>query len=658
PSGSGKTTLLNVVGGLDRYDSGDLLIRGASTKKYKERDWDTYRNHTIGFVFQSYNLIPHQSILSNVELALTLSGVSKKERRKRAAEALKEVGLGDQLHKRPNQMSGGQMQRVAIARALVNNPDVVLADEPTGALDSDTSMQVMELLRQVAKDRLVIMVTHNSELADTYATRIVRLKDGKIVGDTAPWEPEETVSAPEKKKRIRHSSMSFGTALSLSFNNLRTKKARTVLTAFAGSIGIIGIAMILSLSNGVNTYIQNIQKETMTSYPITIFAQTIDLASIMNAGREGAEAEPDHEKDKVYANTYMFDMASTLTTSISENNLTAFKKYLDDKTSPIHEYVGENGIQYSYTMSYEVFAKDPEETFVNTNGIFIRDNRFGFGSMPGSSGMSGSSGASGMSSFMSQNMGTFSEMLPGSGKDLTSPVIKGSYDLLYGSWPESYDEVVLVLDEYNEVFMTRLYELGFLPSREYTEKLTDLQNGVPFENEASSWSYSEACGKEYYLIPACDWYKDRGDGVFEKIEYNADSVAELSENAVRLKISGVVRPAEDSKGGVISGTVGYTRALTDFIIDYTENSPVVKAQRAKPEVNVLTGFEFIAGDDISKAEDAAEYLASLSVAEKADLVRSYMSSMSCMYSSMQTDGQGMDEPETQAQEDRDAGASS
>lgn len=369
PSGSGKTTMLNIIGGLDRYDKGDLIINGISTRKYKDKDWDSYRNHTIGFVFQSYNLIPHQSVLSNVELALTISGISKSERRKKAKAALEKVGLGDQLHKRPNQMSGGQMQRVAIARALVNDPDILLADEPTGALDSETSVQVMELLKEVAKDKLVIMVTHNPELAEEYANRIVRVKDGKIIGDSNPCNvtKEET---PAVHKNMGKSSMSFLTSLSLSFNNLRTKKGRTILTSFAGSIGIIGIALILSLSTGVNMYIDNIQKSTMASYPIQIQAQSFDLSSMMEAGQNAHKAAEnvDHDMDNVYSNTTSLEMAANVSTAISENNLTAFKKYLDDPESKIHEYIGENGISYSYDTKFSVFSYDPDGVLVNTNG--------------------------------------------------------------------------------------------------------------------------------------------------------------------------------------------------------------------------------------------------------------------------------------------------
>ena len=370
PSGSGKTTLLNIIGGLDRYDSGDLIINDISTKKYKDRDWDSYRNHTIGFVFQSYFLIPHQTVLSNVELALTISGVSKAERRQRAIEALDKVGLKDQMHKKPNQMSGGQMQRVAIARALINNPDILLADEPTGALDTKTSIQVMNLLKEVAKDKLVVMVTHNPELAEEYATRIIKLRDGKITDDSDPFEPEGEIKEAEHKN-MGKSSMGFGTALALSFNNLKSKKGRTLLTAFAGSIGIIGIALIASLANGVNTYIEDIQKSTMTSYPITIEEQTMDLTSLIEISKNTAdkndEALKDRTYDRVYSNSQQLEMANAFTTSLTKNNLKKFKEYLDSPDCELKKYVGENGIVYDYSVPFDVYAYDSEGVFFNTN---------------------------------------------------------------------------------------------------------------------------------------------------------------------------------------------------------------------------------------------------------------------------------------------------
>ena len=434
PSGSGKTTLLNIIGGLDRYETGDVIINGVSTKRYKDRDWDSYRNHTIGFVFQSYNLIPHQSILANVELALTISGVSKGERKKRAKEALEKVGLGNQTHKKPNQLSGGQMQRVAIARALVNNPDIVLADEPTGALDSETSVQVMELLKEVAKDRLVVMVTHNPELAQDYATRIIRLRDGKIIDDSNPYSPKMEKAAPPEHRRLGKASMSFLTSLSLSFNNLRTKKGRTLLTSFAGSIGIIGIALILALSTGVNNYITNIQKETMTSYPITISAQAFDMESMMDSAggiTQGLSA-PTENRDGVYADNTLLEGEAALNSSITENNLTAFKDYLENPDSEIRQYIGENGIVYTYDVSFDVFAKDDDGVIGNTD----RETDSNSMSSMNQSMRENMSSMMGVSSSGAEN---FEQLMPGPDGESVSPVVTESYDVLYGSWPQEYN---------------------------------------------------------------------------------------------------------------------------------------------------------------------------------------------------------------------------
>lgn len=616
PSGSGKTTLLNIIGGLDRYDSGDLIINGISTKKYKDRDWDSYRNHTIGFVFQSYNLIPHQSILANVELALTISGISRSERRKRAKQALEEVGLGNQLHKRPNQMSGGQMQRVAIARALVNNPDILLADEPTGALDTETSVQVMELLKEVAKDRLVVMVTHNPELAEEYATRIVKLRDGKITDDSDPYTVDESKLKAPEHKNMGKASMSFLTAMSLSFNNLRTKKGRTFLTSFAGSIGIIGIALILSLSNGVNTYISDLQKSTMTSYPITIEAKSMDLSSMMAAGKENTDSandDPTHELDGVYSDGSSIEMASAMTTSITENNLTEFKKYLDNSASAIHEYIGENGIVYSYDTQFGVYTHDPDGTFVNTDGSTLEDNKE-------NSGMSGDMGGMNMMGTGSSNS-NFEEMLPGQNGTLISSAVTDSYDVLYGAWPSAYNEEVLVLDKNNEITASTLYELGVLPTSEYKELMEKINAGEEVTLETQNWSYEDICKQELYMIPACDTYVDNGNGTFTDISEDHAELEKRMNNAVQLKIVGVIRPSEDADYANISSAVGYTKALTDYIIEYTNDSAVVKAQKASPEINVLNGVSFSPSDDAAKVEDAKAYLSNLSTEEKANMCR-------------------------------------
>ena len=621
PSGSGKTTLLNIIGGLDRYDSGDLVINGISTKKYRDRDWDSYRNHTIGFVFQSYNLIPHQSVLANVELALTISGIGRAERRKRAKEALERVGLGNQLHKRPNQLSGGQMQRVAIARALVNEPDILLADEPTGALDSDTSVQVMELLKEVARDKLVVMVTHNPELAEKYATRIVRLRDGKITDDSDPYVVDEVALAPPKHKNMGRSSMSVLTSLALSFNNLRTKMGRTLLTSFAGSIGIIGIALILSLSTGVNTYISDIQKETMTSYPVTIEAQTVDLSSLLAGSTfSGSAKEAGHALDGVYANTLDVETASAFTSSLTENNLTAFKKYLDNPESEIYQYVGENGVTYGYDVKFNVFTRDPDGKLVTTNGVTI-----GGANQAMMSGMSSMATSTTMSNMMSS--GNFSQLLPGRDGALVSDAILDSYDLLYGSWPENYDEIVLIVDRNNEIRQTTLYELGLLPSSEYAAMMKSLMAGEELETTASRWSYADACKQTYYLLPACDQYVENEDGTYRYAAGTAAGVESLLDKAIALKVVGVVRPQSDQAANYVMNPIGYTQALTDYLVAHTDASDVVTAQRENETVNILTGLEFAPADDATKAADAAEYFAGLTISEKAALCGEMMQSM-------------------------------
>ena len=621
PSGSGKTTLLNIIGGLDRYDSGELIINNISTKRYNDRDWDSYRNHTIGFVFQSYNLIPHQSVLANVELALTISGISGNDRRERAKAALEKVGLGDQLHKRPNQMSGGQMQRVAIARALVNDPDILLADEPTGALDTDTSMQVMELLKEVAKDRLVVMVTHNPELAEKYATRIVKLRDGRIIDDSDTYEIEKTELKEPQHRNMGKSSMSFKTALSLSFNNLRTKKARTLLTSFAGSIGIIGIALILAISTGVNTYISDLQKSTMTSYPISIEAQSMDLSSMLAAGRDNTDSAgegADHEKDAVYSDGSSIEMASSITTSITENNLTKFKEYLESDDCDITQYVGENGIAYSYDTAFSVYAHDPDGILVNTDGSTLDGSS--------SKGVGGMNMMSGMSSMMSSGSNNFEELMPGTEGNLISDAITDNYELLYGEWANSYDEVVLVLDKNNEISSTALYELGILPSSEYKEILQKIEDGQEVALDTRQWSYEEICSQELYMIPACDLYQENENGLFEKIGDTDYEIESLLSSAIKLKITGVIRPAEDAENALISESIGYTSALTEYLIDYTNNSAVVQAQQASPDNNVLNGAEFSPADDAAKIADTKNYLNRLSDKEKADMCREILQS--------------------------------
>ena len=616
PSGSGKTTLLNIIGGLDRYDSGDLIINGISTKKYKDRDWDSYRNHTIGFVFQIYNLIPHQSVLANVELALTISGISRAERRQRAIDALKKVGLSEHIHKKPSQMSGGQMQRVAIARALVNDPDILLADEPTGALDTETSIQVMNLLKEVAKDRLVVMVTHNPELADEYSTRIVKLRDGRIIDDSNPYNIDETLIEEPKHKNMGKSSMSLLTSLSLSFNNLKTKKGRTLLTAFTGSIGIIGIALILAFSNGVNTYISDIQKDTMTSYPITIEAQAIDMTSIMkNAGIKVKDKEVNHDLNLVYSNNIGLEMMSNMTTNITENNLTPFKKYLDNKDSEINKYIGENGVVYSYNIQFDIYAYDSNESIVNTDGSTLDDfNKNIYKSMP-------------MGNMMPSSHNIFSEIMPGANGEIISKVITENYNLLYGEWPSEYNQLVLILDENNEINIKALYQLGILPSSEYKEVMDKINSGEEIEFETKSWSYEDIVKQEFYLIPACDYYVKNKNNTFNYVGDDEAELKNLLNNAVKLNISAIIKPNEDVKNLLINTPVAYTKALTDYIISYTNNSEVVKAQEENKSINVINGMKFEPEDDAIKIEDTKKYLSNLGVSDKAKLSKQILQSV-------------------------------
>lgn len=615
PSGSGKTTLLNMIGGLDRYDSGDLIINGISTKKYRDRDWDSYRNHTVGFVFQSYNLIPHQTVLANVELALTISGIRRRERRRLAVQALEKVGLGSQIHKKPNQMSGGQMQRVAIARALVNNPDILLADEPTGALDTETSVQVMDLLKEVAKDRLVVMVTHNPELAEHYATRIVRLRDGRVTGDSAPFAVEN--ERPAEHRTMGRASMSFGTSLSLSFNNLRTKKGRTLLTAFAGSIGIIGIALILALSTGVNDYIADIQKSTMTSYPITIESETTEVSGLM-AGGAAQTKKTSHGLNGVYATGQDLKSASGVSVNTKKNNLTAFKKYLDNPSSKIRRYVGVNGIVYSYDTAFSVYTHDSEGTLVNTDGS----------TLDGTSDSSGNSAKGGMHAVRNAMLGTsassggMQELLPGVRGKTVSAAVTDNYKLLYGTWPEKYNEVVLVLDKNNEISTKTLYELGILPTSEYRRLMEKLDAGEKVTLKERKWSYRTLCAQTLELLPACDTYQKNSSGNFESAATDAAKTETLLKGAVKLRISGVIRPKGDDGTASISTPLAYTRLLTNYLIDRADASAVVLAQKKSPKVSVLNGMTFEPTNDAAKIADARRYLSNLGISDKAEMFRS------------------------------------
>ena len=629
PSGCGKTTTLNIIGGLDRYTSGDLIINGRSTKDYKDSDWDAYRNHSIGFVFQSYNLIPHQTVLANVELALTLAGVSKKERHRRAVEALERVGLGDQLNKGPSQMSGGQMQRVAIARALINDPDILLADEPTGALDSETSVQVMELLKEVARDRLVVMVTHNPELAQQYSTRIVTLKDGLVTGDSNPYRSEEQAPVlTGKQARGEHkTSMSFLTALSLSLTNLRTKMGRTVLTAFAGSIGIIGIALILALSTGINDYINQVQEDTLSSYPLTIQAENTDMtammASLMGARRDqltGGEAQG-QDPDRVYASTVMYDMMdSMLNAQVETNNLQAFKEYLDNGGGGIKDMAN---VHYSYDFDFDIYTQDENGDIIKCDVMTLMQD-----AMTAMYGGDYSSYFEQMGSMYSA-MDVWEELLPGEDGELVAPQVKADYELLYGGWPRSYDEVILFVDGNNEISDLMLYALGLMPHDDMEEAMISMSKGETVEAPELSWSYEELCELGFKLVLPSEYYQhDPDTGAYTDMsatEAGMDFLYNSDDTGVRLKVAGIARPIGDGNGmggGMTSGGIGYTSALTRFAIETTGETEILKRQLADPDTDVICALPFPKDTDVEptdeeKADAITEYLSTLSVQEKA-----------------------------------------
>ena len=608
-SGCGKTTLLNIVGGLDRYTSGDLIINGKSTKEFNDRDWDTYRNHSIGFVFQTYNLIPHQTVLSNVELALTLSGVSKQERRKRAIEVLKKVGLEDQINKKPNQMSGGQMQRVAIARALVNDPDILLADEPTGALDSETSVQIMELLKEIAKDKLVVMVTHNPELADKYSTRIIRLLDGKITDDTNPYNGEK--AKPKKGNAIKKTYMSFKTALSLSMNNLMTKKGRTILTAVAGSIGIIGIAMILSLSYGVRNYISRVEEDTLSSYPITLEKATVDMSAMMDMMATKQDKE-DKELNKIYSNNILGDIVSSLTAQVQENNLSKFKKFIESDESGISEHV--NAIQYAYDINLQIYKEDTSDGIVQVNPSPIMD-KIGFG------------GGAAMSYSMVE-FDVWTELM--NNEDL----LKEQYDVVAGSWPTKYNEVVLIVNEKHEISDYTLYSLGLKSHDEIDGLFMKIVNGEEVSFEETSYEYSDFIGLTFKLVLNADYYDKQGEIWINK-QSDEKYMKKLIVNGTDIKIVGIIKPNEEALMTSSHGLIGYTSELTEYVINQTNKKEVVKQQLKNPEINIFTGQEF--NDENEKFDittlplEQQKYLASLSQEELAQVIANYMETYGATY---------------------------
>lgn len=585
PSGCGKTTTLNIIGGLDRFNGGDLIINGRSTKDYKDRDWDTYRNHSVGFVFQNYNLIPHQTVLGNVELALTLSGVSKSERQKRAKEALEKVGLGDQLKKKPSQMSGGQMQRVAIARALVNDPEILLADEPTGALDSETSVQIMNILKEISKDRLIIMVTHNPELAENYSTRIVRFMDGKMTSDSNPFDGGYEAKDEDKEKnkeKTKKTTMSFSTALSLSTKNLMTKKGRTFLTSFAGSIGIIGIALILSISNGVQEFIEKVQEDTLSSYPLTIQHETANMNAIMESIMGKQEEITDHPLDKIYSNNIMNSILTSMTNQVQVNNLSDFRDFLEDENNGISQYI--SSISYTYNVPVNIYKRDTSDGAVQVNPYTGFSEAFGDYYDTSSQMMSSMYGMSGMD--------VWSEMLD------NQELLSSQYDVIAGEWADSYDEVMLVVTENNEITDYALYSLGILEKEELDEIIKDAATGeLAFkereEKAQTSYTYDEILGLRFSLVLPTDYYKyNEENGTWDDMTEDEDYMKELIGNAPEIRIAGIIRPNEEAVASAINGTVGYTKELEEYIINGINDSEIVKAQLENPDVDVFSGLEF------------------------------------------------------------------
>ena len=640
-SGCGKTTLLNIIGGLDKYTEGDLFINGVSTKHFKDRDWDNYRNHSVGFVFQSYNLIPHQTVLQNVELALSLSGVSKRERKKRAKEALEKVGLSDQLKKKPSEMSGGQMQRVAIARAIVNNPDIILADEPTGALDTETSVQVMEILKEISKDRLVIMVTHNPELAEKYSTRIIRMLDGVVTSDSSPLTPEEQITSnPEadKKKKHKMPSMSLSTSFSLSLKNLFTKKSRTILTSFAGSIGIIGIALIFAVSQGMTTYINVLQEDTLSSYPITLENQSMDLSSLLETFIGTAKSGKSHDKDAVYQKSMVYDMVNALnSTKTNKNDLKSFKTYLENqlaKDSTNQELKNAvNGVSYTYDFDLLVYTENIDGKIIRSDSEQLMQEilleHFG---MDMSTMVDLNQNGGGMTSMMSmgQGMKLWQEMLSGPNGEIINPLIKKQYDKVYGEWPNEYNEIVLILDENNELDDMALYSLG-LKSKEEIDQMTKAAiSGDKIDYNNKKWSYEEICNREFKVILNSDCFTlDKETGLYTDLRETDAGLKYLYDNGTTLKVTGIIRPNEDAVSTMLTGSIAYTKGLTEYIVSKAHNSAAIKAQKKTPQTDIFTKLPFGENSqnltDKEKQAEFKKYLNKLDDNEKAETYIKIMS---------------------------------
>ena len=622
PSGCGKTTLLNIIGGLDRYTNGDLSINGKSTKEFKDRDWDSYRNHSIGFVFQNYNLIPHQTVLSNVELALTLSGVSKEERRKRAIQALESVGLKDQIHKKPNQMSGGQMQRVAIARALVNNPDIILADEPTGALDTKTSVQIMEILKNISKDKLIIMVTHNPDLAKEYSSRIIKVLDGKVIDDTNPYNSDEETKKGNKKIG-KKPSMSFFTALNLSLNNLMTKKGRTFLTAFAGSIGIIGIALILAISTGVQNYIDKVEEDTLSSYPITIEETTIDMSSMMETmAGENRQDTSNFEEGKIYSSDIMDDMISTLSNKVTTNNLEELKGYLSESNNEIINH--SNSIDYSYNLNINLYKEDTTDGIVKVNPSTVMKAM-------GMSAMTENSDNSSMSSMMMSNTDVWMELMD------NEELLHSQYNLLSGNWPEKYNEVVLVVDEDNQITDYTLYSLGLKNQDELEKKFKAMQKGEEVEeSKQTSYTYDELLNLSFKLILNSDYYVKEKGLWLDKSE-DEKYMKEMIDKAETIKVVGIIKKNPDTVAVSINEGIGYKKELEEYVINKSNEAEIVKEQKENPDINIFSGLNFPTEDEKqsfdynSLSNEQKMAMASLSAEELTQMMEAYTENMNSSY---------------------------
>lgn len=612
-SGCGKTTLLNIIGGLDRYTSGNLIINGKSTKQFKDKDWDAYRNYSVGFVFQSYNLIAHQTILSNVELALTISGVSKKERKQRAIKALEDVGLKEQIHKKPNELSGGQMQRVAIARALVNNPDIILADEPTGALDTKTSVQIMEILKEISKDKLIIMVTHNPELAEKYSTRVIKILDGVITDDTKPYTEEDAKNEDNKAKSGR-TAMKFFTALRLSLNNLMTKKGRTLLTSFAGSIGIIGIALILAISTGVQNFIQKVEEDTLSSYPIMIEDQAVDMSSMMELMMGQTEVDTTGQEDgKIYSTDIMNDMLSTMSNEVKNNNLKELKKYLEQDNNGISEYA--NAIQYGYHLDLNLYKADTTNDIVRVNPATVMEAmgmEINFGNMT--------------------NTDVFSEMLD------NRELLESQYNVVAGKWPSNYNEVVLVVDENNRIPDYTLYALGLKDQKEIEKKMNAIMKGEKVEeSEQSSYTFDDILNLSFKLILNPEFYS-KENGLWINKSEDEDYMKQKIANAESIKIVGIIKQNSESvASGMANGMIGYTKELKEHVINKTNEAEVVKEQKENENINVFTGLEFPKEDEKTKfdinslsAEQKAK-MATLTSEQIAQVMETYTNNQKATY---------------------------